>query len=69
MKRSEMLKKITSIVGDPWIFLEPHEYAAKVLDAIEEAGMLPPTNTCKLIPDGKGGEKHSESKRAWDEEI
>ena len=40
-----------------------------ILSMVEEQGMLPPTNTCKLIPDDlRGGIKHSPTKREWDDE-
>jgi hypothetical protein len=71
MKRSEMVELIRAAVQESnadfgWYETEQAEF---VLKAIEEAGILPPTNTCKLIPDEtKGGTKHSPSERKWDDE-
>jgi hypothetical protein len=78
MTRKEMLKKIevaleNSFGGDPDTgeTLYPHtDYMAYVvLKTVEELGMLPPNNACKLIPDGNGGFKHNPTLREWDEEV
>lgn len=73
MKRSEAL----GIIEDELIFYAHHkdylnseDVAKLILNNLEARGMLPPVNTCKLIPDPQrpGYHKHSESKREWDEE-
>lgn len=54
---------------DKWEEHEREATAKYVLDAIEEAGMLPPNCTVKLIPDlERGGTKHSPTERRWDDE-
>ena len=70
MKRSEMLSDIVDVLENyAGNDCSPHlDVAELILSRIEEAGMLPPTNTCKLIPDElRGGVKHSPAKREWDE--
>lgn len=44
--------------------------AAEAIAAeVDDLGFLPPTNTCKLIPDEiRGGMKHSPAERKYDEE-
>lgn len=70
MKRSEMIEKICNTYNDVKCGDEiMTEYLAdKILIIIEEAGMLPPINTCKVITDGKGNFKHSPTERKWDDE-
>lgn len=81
MKKSEAIEKLVVVLEENssenvQAGLMTHEvfdtYATvrALLDyAVNELGMLPPTNTCKLIPDPiRGGQKHSESKREWDDE-
>ena len=71
MKRSEILSEIYQIIhcnnpeyGGGW----ESDVAESILNRIEALGMLPPINNCDLISDGKGGFKHSASKREWDDE-
>lgn len=76
MKRHEMVEKIANFLMDG--YSKEHQthdtgifclaQADTIVAMIQEAGMLPPINTCKIIPDGKGGFKHSETKREWDDE-
>lgn len=55
MKRSDMLNKIAAIVNDH----DGYPPAYKILDAMEEAGMLPPTTNLSKL---------GVSDNAWDEE-
>lgn len=71
MKRSKMIKEISYFLEMYLDEPERHENTARhILDLVEKQGMLPPVNTCRLIPDPlrPGYHKHSETKREWDEE-
>lgn len=82
MKRSVMVKELVAkglelsveIQNSPeYENLSVREYdlliTDKLLAFLEEQGMLPPPQECKLVPDHlRGGVKHSECKRVWDEE-
>lgn len=70
MKRTEMRSKIAALLEKHKNnCCGPHDVARYVLELVEEAGMLPPTQTCKLIEDTvRGGLKHGPSERVWDEE-
>ena len=74
MKRSKMETKISEEV---FHFVEKYfpnakvcklgdyyDLAKDILNLVEDHGMLPPVNTCK-IKDGK----HTTSKREWDDEA
>lgn len=68
MKRSEMVVLIAEHLIEPKSE-DLMVVASQILKRIEDRGMLPPTNTCKLVPDtNRGGFKHSETKREWDSE-
>lgn len=71
MKRSDMLMKLQSFFE--YDILECAHDAAisatRVLDIIEEAGMLPPVQNPSLVEDTyNGGEKHGPALRVWDKE-
>lgn len=70
MKRTEMVKKIEDLMSDLLINGYSMEAVANaVLRKEEELGMLPPTQTCKLVEDTvRGGLKHGPCQREWDEE-
>lgn len=82
MKKSEAAKKLTEFALKKGFEIEQRPDFSKLSEdeghtllsdailtfAVDELGMLPPTNTCKLVDDGKGGQKHSASERKWDEE-
>ena len=69
MKRSEMRSLLKEIVETHKPCCNDWTIAEFLLAKIEEVGMLPPTNECKLVPDDhRGGTKHSETKREWDQE-
>jgi hypothetical protein len=78
MKRSEAINKLMHKVISPVEIITKKNYdagiyemrAKNLLDFIEkELGMLPPTQTCKMVPDTyHGGEKHGPAQRVWDEE-
>ena len=69
MKRSEMVVLIAEHLIEPKSE-DPMVVASQILQRMEDRGMLPPTNTCRVIPDTspRGGFKHSETKREWDSE-
>lgn len=69
MKRKEMINKIRDLLLDP-NYTSAIARAHDILLMVEEQGMLPPINTCKLVPDDMrpGMLKHSETKREWDKE-
>ena len=67
MKRSEMVQLIGYYFNDH-DFENEEEAGEAVLEMIERMGMLPPTNTCRVISDGNGGFKHSPTAREWDDE-
>lgn len=65
MKRSKMVLEIEERLDELYSPFNYHNnYAAiDILKLIEELGMLPPVNTCKVV-DGK----HTPSERSWDNE-
>ena len=71
MKRSKMIEVICDAYnnvkcGDE---IMTEFLANNILESIEESGMLPPTQECKLVPDElRGGIKHGPALRVWDEE-
>lgn len=66
MKRSEMIEVIAKRLNPIGVSTPTCE---EILDLVEEAGMLPPVNICKVIPDAtRGGYKHSPTAREWDDE-
>lgn len=72
MKRSDMIelmwKFIQTVERDYDYYMEKHD-TEELLNKMEQAGMLPPLQQCKVIPDEvRGGFKHSECKREWEEE-
>lgn len=73
MKRSQMLAIIRATLRNYGVEPCPNKHddmAEDILNTVEEFGMLPPTNTCTIVPDEvHGGFRHSETKRAWDEEV
>ena len=75
MKRSEMIDEIACVLlaygatYPQYPLSNLTELAKEILKMQENKGMLPPTNACRIIPDEvRGGFKHSETKRAWDDE-
>jgi hypothetical protein len=70
MKRSEMVnliwQYIQEVERDYDRYME-EENASELLLKIEQAGMLPPPQTNKIIYDEKGP-KHNEATRQWDDE-
>jgi len=75
MKRSQMIEEIEVILENMQLELFGNcvgcrSYAEKILENMEEAGMLPPTQSPSLIPDTlNGGLKHGPALRVWDEET
>ena len=77
MKRSSFIEDVASLLISSSISFEKefnYKEAKRIAETIElytkQIGMLPPINTCVLVPDPlrPGYHKHSESKREWDEE-
>lgn len=69
MKRSEMIDKLEGKLVAELSYSFTREEISDILKIIEEEGMLPPTQTCKLVPDTyRGGMKHGPCQRIWDEE-
>jgi len=72
MKRSEAIKTIVKELVDQLQApqsLNTACIAHDILFRLEALGMLPPINTCHLVPHEDGSTKHSSSKREWDEEV
>ena len=72
MKRSEMVDKIKQHLLCYDLDLDDEELedeAYFILSIVENNGMLPPTSTCKLVPDTyHGGIKHGPIGHNWDDE-
>lgn len=73
MKKSDAAEKLDKLINDEGLMLgaDNKSDCLRLLDfLVSELGMLPPTNTCRLVPDEKrpGMMKHSECKREWDDE-
>ena len=73
MKRNDAVDAIRWILleaGDDAIYEDARTVALRVLSYMEDIGMLPPLSTCTLVPDPlRGGVKHGETKREWDDET
>jgi len=73
MKKSEMITDILNTYHSSqrggMSEMSDYERMERILNRLEELGMLPPIGKVTVIPDPKGGFKHSETKRAWDEEV
>jgi hypothetical protein len=69
MKKSEAALAIAEFLIEPKSD-DPICTAEQILERLEKFGMLPPTNTCRLVEDELRPDmtKHSESKREWDPE-
>lgn len=70
MKKSEMIEEIVRLLPDiSNVNTSPEILAESILDTILSKGMLPPVNTCRIVPDKvRGGHKHSPTAREWDNE-
>lgn len=71
MKRSEMIELISNTYDEHKCGDEPMPelIAEAILNKMEERGMQPPAQECKVIPDtNRGGMKHGPCQRVWDEE-
>jgi hypothetical protein len=73
MKRSEMINVILEAARKNGLYDAFHgtdedKTGAAILNSIEEAGMLPPTQSPSLIDLPDGTQKHGPALRVWDEE-
>jgi hypothetical protein len=69
MKYQDMRARFAAIIEKHKDCCSSHSLADLLLMDADDAGMLPPTNTCTLEPDPlrPGMTKHSECKREWDD--
>lgn len=69
MKKSEMIRAITTMLEAFKDWPNKKEVAEGILKFQESIGMLPPVQDPSIVEDTyHGGTKHGPAQRAWDEE-